>query len=163
MANREFSDVIREKPSQQDFVAAHSEAQAVLKGGKALPADWLALFRYAYLLGAKDARDSSKNPQQIEKIIQVNKSQGVNTAMATSNTPTKTDWERMQARLSELNDMVEKQLDGSYKLEKMDQAQLVATIRDGNQPMEFRNRATETLLNKLGGDKVKFVELLKGR
>lgn len=157
MANKDFSTVIREQPTQQEIRKAHNEAQAILRGGKSLPADWITLFQYAYKIGLLDGRNSA-NQQPITKT----QATGVNN-MNNQNVPTKTDWERMQARLSELNDMVEKQLDGSYRLEKMDQAQLVATIRDNNQPMEFRNRATETLLNKLGGDKVKFVELLKGK
>lgn len=162
MANKQFSDAVREKPSQQDFVKAHSEAQAVLKGGKSLPSDWLALFKYAYLLGAKDARDSSKNPAQIEKVVAIQKSQGANTTMATSNTPTKTDWERMQARLEELNELVQKNIDGTVGIEKLDTAGLVKIIRDVNQPMVKRNRATEVLLAKCGNDPAEFTRLVKG-
>lgn len=161
MANREFSDVVREKPSQQDFVKAHSEAQAILKGGKALPSDWISLFRYAYLLGAKDARDSSKNPAAIEKIVAIQKSQGANN-MNNQNIPTKTDWERMQARLEELGELVQKNIDGTATIEKLDTAGLIKVIRDVNQPMTKRNRATEVLLAKCGNDPVEFTRLVKG-
>jgi hypothetical protein len=45
----------------------------------------------------------------------------------------------------------------------MDQNQLVATIRNLDESLQRRNRATEILLAKVGGDKAKFVELIKGR
>jgi hypothetical protein len=121
MATRYLDQEIKEKPTADDYAVARNEVAQILKG-KSIPSDWIAVFKFAYLQGVKDGRSGTVVQfTKIEKAnTQTNKG-ATKTTMATkpqpkttsNDTVTATDWANLQARLEELNEKVQKQIDGT--------------------------------------------------
>jgi ElaB/YqjD/DUF883 family membrane-anchored ribosome-binding protein len=142
--------------SGAEFESARREVHAILKGGKELPRDYQILFSYAFRAGVAYARGEQLPLSKQTKTVEISKTQGEKPMV------TKQDMEAMRAELARLTEQVNAQLDGTSKLEKMDQAQLVQICRDMSESSSKRNAAADVLLRKCDNDPARFAEIIKG-